>query len=50
MQNGDNGRSVSVTVKDWFEYDGSIRLAVSSNSLRSFEFHRGRYRPYWPQW
>ena len=28
MQNGDNGRSVSVTVKDWFEYDGSIRLAV----------------------
>jgi hypothetical protein len=28
MQNGDAGRSVSVTVEFWFESDGSIRLAV----------------------
>ncbi len=28
MQPGDDGRSVSVTIKVWFERDGSIRLEV----------------------
>ncbi len=28
MQNGEDGRSVLVTVKFWFESDGSIRQAL----------------------
>ena len=28
MQNGDDGRSVSVQVEFWLECDGSIRLAL----------------------